>query len=155
MELNMASLIVFLLSVAFAALTGVQFSPGEWYETLIKAPWTPPNWLFAPVWTLLYIAIAVAGWYIWLSIPRTLSMPLVLWIVQLILNTAWSWLFFGLHRPDLALIDIGLLLASIIYFAFTAWPVNHLSTWLFVPYILWVSYATSLNLYIWYFNNPI
>lgn len=147
----MASLIVFLAAVAAAALTGSRFSPGDWYEALVKPPWNPPNWLFGPVWTLLYIGIAVAGWRVWRASPR-LSPALTLWIVQLVLNTAWSWLFFGLHRPGLAFVDITLLLLTIVAFVFAARPLDRVASWLFVPYGLWVAYAASLNLYIWRFN---
>lgn len=149
----MWSLIVFLLAVTATALTGMFFPPGAWYETLIKPRWTPPNWLFGPAWTVLYIAIATAGWYVWRSVPQALSLPLILWVTQLVFNAAWSWLFFGLHRPDLALIDSGLMLATIIAFAIVAWPVSPISTWLFIPYGLWVAFATALNAYIWYFNS--
>lgn len=150
----MTSLIVFLAAVAAAALTGSRFSPGDWYEALVKPPWNPPNWLFGPVWTLLYIGIAVAGWRVWRA-SRRLSPALVLWIVQLVLNTAWSWLFFGLHQPDLAFVDITLLLLTIVAFVFAARPLDRVASWLFVPYGLWVAYAASLNLYIWRFNPAV
>ena len=81
-----------------------------------------------------------------------MSAALVLWVVQLGLNTAWSWLFFGLHRTGLALVDIALLLLVIVAFLFAAWPINRVASWLFVPYALWVGYAASLNLFIWHFN---
>lgn len=148
----MWSLLVFFAAVAAAALTGSQFSPGDWYEALAKPSWTPPDWLFGPVWTVLYIAIAVAGWLVWRGASRQVSAALVLWVVQLGLNTAWSWLFFGLHRTGLALVDIALLLLVIVAFLFAAWPIRRAASWLFVPYALWVGYAASLNLFIWHFN---
>lgn len=148
----MPSLLLFLALVAAAAVTGSRFSPGEWYESIVKAPWTPPSWLFGPVWTVLYLGIAVAGWRVWRNTSRRPSPALVWWGVQLVLNTAWSWFFFGLHRPDLALVDIALLLGTIVAFALTAWPVDRLATWLFVPYGLWVAYATTLTFYVWRFN---
>lgn len=143
------ALLGFLAATAATAFFASRFEPGQWYETLTKPPWTPPDWLFAPVWALLYLGIAVAGWLVWREAPRTLSAPLALWVAQLVLNAAWSWLFFGLHRPGAALVDIVLLLAAILAFIVAARPVSRAAAWLFVPYALWVGYATTLNLYIW------
>src|SRR5687768_7302876 len=102
------SLIVFIALVAAAAVTGAQFEPGEWYAQLTKPSWTPPNWLFGPVWTALYVAIAIAGWRAWVSTGARWTPALAAWVVQLVLNTLWSWLFFGLHKPGLALFDLSL-----------------------------------------------
>src|SRR5688572_33129170 len=85
---NAASLVVFFILVAAAAIFGSRFEPGEWYEHLVKAPWTPPNWVFAPVWTLLYISIALAGWLVWRA-KKGVSTALALWLGQLLLNAAW------------------------------------------------------------------
>jgi tryptophan-rich sensory protein len=145
------SLLVFLAIVAAAAFTGTQFMPGGWYAALEKPSWTPPNWLFSPVWTLLYIAIAVAGWLVWRK-TRKIGAPLAIWFAQLVLNAAWSWLFFGVHRTGLALADIVLMLALIAAFIATARRESRLAAGLFIPYFLWVAYATSLNLAIWRMN---
>jgi tryptophan-rich sensory protein len=150
----MKSFIAFLLAVAGVAFTASRFRPGEWYMALQKPAWTPPNWLFAPVWTLLYVAIAVAGWLVWRRLEGQPSAPLIFWVAQLVLNGLWSWLFFGLHRPGLALIDIVLLEAAIIGFAISALPTARLAAGLFVPYAVWVGYATALNLFIWQANRP-
>lgn len=149
----MPALLVFVLVVAAAAVFGAQFMPGAWYAALLKPAWTPPNWLFGPVWTLLYIAIAFAGWRVWRAAHARRPLALGLWWAQWLCNGLWSWLFFGLHRPDLALIDIGLLLACIVAFVVVAWRIDRIAAWLFVPYAVWVSYASSLNLWIW-LNNP-
>ncbi|MSP37185.1 MAG: tryptophan-rich sensory protein [Deltaproteobacteria bacterium] len=138
--------------VAAAALSGAQFGPGPWYMALHKPAWTPPNWLFAPVWTALYIAIAVAGWSLWRSKAISITKPILIWLLQLILNALWSWLFFGLHRPDLALIDIIALLAAICCFIATAHKASQTAAWLFLPYALWVAIAAALNLAIWRLN---
>ena len=93
--------LIFLACVGLASFFGAQFVPGAWYEALQKPPLNPPNWIFAPVWSALYLAVAVAGWLVWRSGP-TSRLPLALWGSQLALNAAWSWLFFGLERPGLA-----------------------------------------------------
>jgi benzodiazapine receptor len=146
------SLIVFLAMVAAAALVGSQFGPGQWYVALQKPSWTPPNWLFGPVWTILYVAIALAGWSVWRSRALSITKPILLWLLQLVLNGLWSWLFFGLRRPDLALIDIVALLIAICWFIASAKKISRIGAWLFVPYALWVSFATALNFSIWQLN---
>jgi tryptophan-rich sensory protein len=146
------SLVVFVVLTAAAAAFGAQFAPGEWYAALDKPSWNPPNWLFGPVWTVLYLAIAVAGWRVWRKAPGKLSPALGLWIAQLLLNAAWSWAFFGLHEMGWALAEILLLLATITSFIVVARPVDRLASWLFVPYGLWVSFATVLNFTLWRLN---
>jgi tryptophan-rich sensory protein len=148
----MSSFLIFLAMVAAAALVGIEFGPGAWYEALQKPSWTPPNWLFAPVWSGLYIAIAVAGWSVWRSKAVSVTKPILLWLLQLILNGLWSWLFFGLHRPELALIDIVGLLATIGFFIASAIKISRPAAWLFVPYGLWVGFAAVLNFAIWRLN---
>jgi benzodiazapine receptor len=146
------SLLVFLAIVAASALVGSQFGSGSWYTALQKPDWTPPNELFAPVWTALYFAIAVAGWLVWRSKSIAVTRPILLWLLQLILNGLWSWLFFGLHRPDLALIDIVALLVTISCFIASAYRSSSIAAWLFVPYGLWVCFAAALNFAIWRLN---
>lgn len=147
----MFSLVVFIALVAAAAITGGQFMPGEWYAQLAKPSWTPPNWLFGPVWTVLYVAIAAAGWLVWRG-ERRAALPLALWVAQIVLNAAWSWLFFGLHRPGTAFAEIVVLLATIVGFAIAAWPVSRTASLLFVPYALWVGFASALNFAVWRLN---
>ena len=148
----MLSLIIFIILVAAASLIGAQFGPDAWYLELEKPAWTPPNWLFAPVWIVLYIGIAVAGWLVWRARNAGSSTALVLWTVQLLLNGLWSWLFFGLRRPDLAVADITALLIVICCFIVTSINISHYAAWLFVPYALWVGFATMLNFAIWWLN---
>ena len=151
----MKSLALFLVAVFAVAFTASRFRPGEWYQALQKPPWTPPDWLFAPVWTVLYLAIAVAGWLVWRGRDgpgSTASSALSFWVAQLVLNGLWSWLFFGLRRPDLALLAIVLLDTAIVGFVVSALPVSRLAAGLFVPYGLWVAYATALTLFIWQAN---
>ena len=142
----------FLLLVAVAGAFGAVFQPGAWYAELRKPPLTPPNWLFGPVWTLLYVGIAVAAWLVWRS-RRGGSGPLALWAVQLVLNALWSWLFFGLQRPGLALLDIGALLALVVATTAAFFRVRTGAGALFVPYVGWVGFATYLNAGIWLLNR--
>lgn len=148
---SLPSLLVFTALVVLTASAGAFFEPGAWYQQLAKPAWNPPNAVFAPVWTALYVAIAVAGWLVWRRRSRMVP-ALHLWLAQLVLNWMWSFLFFGLHRPDLALIDVVLLLATIVAFIITAARHSAVASWLFVPYALWVAFATSLNLTIWRLN---
>jgi tryptophan-rich sensory protein len=145
------SLLVFVALVAAAALSGGQFRPGAWYAALAKPSWTPPGWLFGPVWAVLYLMIAVAGWLVWRA--EGLRAALMVWGVQLALNGAWSWLMFGRQAIGLALIDILAMLAAIIAFIVLAWPVSRPAAGLFVPYLAWVSFATALNATIWRMNG--
>ncbi|MCM2270608.1 MAG: tryptophan-rich sensory protein [Thermoanaerobaculia bacterium] len=140
----MPALLAFVALVALAALPGVAFEPGGWYASLDKPAWTPPASLFGPVWAALYAAVAVAGWALWRRTGGRFTPALGLWGAQLVLNAAWSWIFFGLHRPGWALLDIGLLFACIVAFIWSARRASPLSAALFVPYALWVGFATVL-----------
>jgi len=150
---NALLLLGFLAAVAAAALMGAQFQPGDWYAGLEKPFFNPPNWIFGPVWSVLYVGIAVAGWLVWRH--RGGAPLLLLWAAQLVLNLLWSWIFFGLHRPALALVDIGLLLSSIVAFAVLAWPVSRAAAWLFACYGAWVAFAMLLNAAIWRLNPAV
>jgi len=116
------SLGVFILLVFAAASTGAVFKPGEWYETLDKPGWTPPNWLFPIAWAVLYLLIALAGWYVWKA--DGLGLAVMVWGVQLVLNAAWSYFMFGARRIDLAMYDVAGMLISIIAFMMLAWPLS-------------------------------
>ena len=139
----LVSLILIGAIVACAAATGSLFSPGEWYERLNKPSWTPPGWVFPVVWTTLYIMIAAAGWLVWNA--QGLALAMVLWGLQIVLNGLWSWLFFGLRRMDLALLDAVLMWLAIAGFIAVAFPVSEIAALLFVPYLIWVTVAIALN----------
>lgn len=103
-------LIVWLVLCFGAGALGAGFGPGEWYARLSKPGWTPPGWLFAPVWTVLYALMAVAAWLVSTQREsRGRRLPVMLFSLQLAANAAWPWLFFGLQRPGLALVDLVLL----------------------------------------------
>lgn len=146
------SLIFFLvLTIGGGLLIGFMTRPGEWYGKLSKPWFTPPNRVFAPVWTLLYVMIAIAGWRTFMRDP--LGAPMTLWTLALALNFAWSPIFFRLHRQLAALFVILALLATIIAFVAMAWPQDALSALLFTPYVAWVFFATILNAAFWRLNN--
>lgn len=123
----------------------------EWYADLTKPAWQPPGSLFGPVWTALYVLIAMAG-SIALSRGGWLSRPVLLWVAQLVLNLGWSVAFFGLQSVGGALMVIVVLWAVILGYIVAAWPVSRISSFLFVPYLAWVSFASLLNAAIWLEN---
>jgi translocator protein len=135
-----------------AAVAG-QFTPGAWYEQLAMPDWTPPDWLFGPVWTVLYGLMAVAAWMIWQQKGLSgASFALGLFGFQLALNLAWSWLFFGLQEIGLALADIVALWAAILLTIVAFWRENRVAGGLLMPYLLWVTFAAALNFEIWRLN---
>jgi tryptophan-rich sensory protein len=142
------------LVLCFAAPALGAFSmPDAWYASLRKPPWNPPGWVFGPVWTLLYAMMAVAAWLVWrrggLAAQRG---PLAWFLVQLALNAAWTPLFFGLHRPDWAFLDIVLLWIAIAATLASFRRVHRGAAWLLVPYLAWVSFAAVLNFTLWRLN---
>jgi len=145
------SLGVFLVGVVgIGMLIGIATPPGEWYAGLAKPPFNPPNWLFAPVWTILYILIAIVGWRTWRRNPSGMAMKL--WLVQMALNFAWSPTFFAAHATAAALVIVILLLALILWFIDTVRSNDRPSALMFVPYALWTGFATLLNASILYLN---
>ena len=153
---TMASLLAlagFLALVMLVASSGAVFRPGAWYETLAKPGWTPPDWLFPVAWTVLYLMIAVAGWLAWRQAGLAAAgLAFSLYFLQLALNAAWSWLFFGLHRMDLALVDVLALWLAIAGTIVAFHAVRPLAAWLLVPYLVWVTYAAALNFTVWRMN---
>jgi tryptophan-rich sensory protein len=122
----------------------------HWYPALAKPPWTPPSWLFGPVWTLLYALMAVAGWMAWRE-GRSNAATLA-FLLQLALNAAWPWIFFAQRRIDLALACIAALVAAIVLTMRAFWRTSPGAAVLLLPYLVWVLYATSLNAAIAYLN---
>lgn len=148
-----ALLLVACVGVSFIpGLVGARFEPGAWYAALDMPPATPPAWVFPIVWPVLYAAMGVALYLVLTAARPVPAAPLALFAGQLVLNGAWSWLFFGLRRPDLALIDIVLLLAAVIATTALFWRRRRGAGALLLPYLLWVGYATYLNAAIWWLN---
>ncbi|MEM7227449.1 MAG: TspO/MBR family protein [Planctomycetota bacterium] len=147
-------LMIFVALVAAAAYIGAQFTPGEWYATLHRPPLAPPNWIFGPVWTVLYLCIAIAAFLMWRSPNEKRRLPAtMLWCCQLTLNALWSWLFFGLERPGVALIEIMVLLVMCIATMRMFLTIRKSAGLLFLPYVVWVSFATYLNAGFWFLNR--
>ena len=145
-----------LLCLGAGALGGFATSRSleTWYPTLIKPSWNPPDAVFAPVWTTLYLLMGVAGWLIWRAPARpSRRRALILFAVQLLLNSLWSMLFFGLRSPGLALVEIVLLWLAILATMVSARDVSRAAAWLLAPYLAWVSFATVLNASIWRLNG--
>lgn len=144
-----------MICFAAAGLGGLVTTPNvpNWYAQLAKPAWTPPSGVFGPVWTLLYLMMAVAAWLIWRQAGLVAArLPLGLFAVQLVLNSLWSILFFGLHSPGAAFVDIVLLWAAILATAVAFYRRSRWAGGLLVPYLLWVSFATALNFTIWRMN---
>jgi len=132
-----------LLVVGGGAAIGMATGPDEWYVRLAKPAFNPPSWLFAPVWTCLYVLIAIGGWRV--SRGDRSRLLIGLWWAQLALNFAWSPVFFAAHAIGPALVVILLLLAMIIAFVIAARSRDRVASWLFVPYAAWVAFASLLN----------
>lgn len=137
------SLIVTIILCFAIAAFGAVFKPDAWFEALNKPTWMPPDAVFAPVWTVLYTFIAFSLWQLWLSDRK--NQVIVFFVLQLLFNGLWSWLFFGLHQPVAALIDIILLVITLSFTIRLAWPLNRLATYLLLPYLAWVIFASFLN----------
>ena len=140
---NVALVFFLILTVGGGLLIGFLVRPGEWYAKLTKPWFTPPNRIFAPVWTLLYVIIAVAGWHTFMRDPSGAAM--IVWIIALALNFFWSPVFFGAKRPTAALAVILALLVLILAFIGLSWAYDGLSALLFTPYAVWVAFAAALN----------
>ena len=150
-----------IIAIAIPLLTGFASSfftvtgEGSWYQTLEKPSWNPPGWVFAPVWTTLYILMGIALFLVWKTEINNSSKRIALFLFgwQLVLNFFWSYIFFGRQQPGWAFVEIVILwltiLATIISFA----PINKVAAWLLVPYISWVSFAGILNYTIWSLNK--
>lgn len=147
------ALFLFVAACLATGSTGAIFRAADWYERLAKPAWRPPNRIFAPVWTALYLAMAVSGWLAWReSGVSGAPLAMVLYGVQLVLNAAWSPLFFGMRRPDLAFYEILLLWLSIAATMILFQHICAASAWLLAPYLAWVTFAAALNFSIWRLN---
>jgi benzodiazapine receptor len=144
------------LGVGFISGMATQSGVKTWFPTLVKPIFNPPSWVFAPVWSLLYIFMGIAAGRIWGRIDsdrENVRKALLFFAIQLGLNALWSILFFGLHNPLLALIEI-VVLWLMIYETYAKFiRIDKIAGWLFIPYLLWVSFATILNASLWWLNK--
>ena len=150
---RLLSLAVFLALVVLASWLGAQFPSGEYYALINKPTWAPPAWLFAPVWAVLYALMALAMWRVWESGQQARTGALAWWLIQLVFNVAWTWLFFGLTRTGWAMAELGILIGLVILCMRAFWPVSRPATWLLLPYVLWLLFALALNFSIWSLNG--
>lgn len=128
-------------------------SLGSWYHSLAKPSWNPPEVVFAPVWSVLYILMAVAAWLVWRRGSETEVVPaMTTYFGQLVLNVLWPLIFFGLRLPGWAVVDIILLWVGIVLAMVQFGKVSKISAWLLVPYLAWVTFAAALNATIWHIN---
>ena len=135
---------VFIAAVlSLGLLIGTNNIPGEWYQSLAKPTFNPPNWVFAPVWSILYVVIGGVGARMFLAHRHTAAMRL--WLAQMILNFLWSPLFFGMQDISSALIVVIALLIAVAAFVIASWQRDRISALLFLPYFAWVAFATVLN----------
>lgn len=138
------------LCVGGGSLIGTMNLPGAWYEGLAKPFFNPPNWLFGPVWTVLYAMVAFAGWRTWLRGYKGLAMQI--WFLQLAVNFTWSPMFFGAQMLGLALLIIGVMIALTVIFIQLTWKADRLTALLMLPYLAWISFAGLLNASLWWMN---
>ena len=126
---------------------------GLFYAQLIQPTWAPPAWLFGPVWSVLYAFMAVAAWLVWRQHGfQNACRALAFFVLQLVANALWTWLFFGLHRGALALAEIAVLWLLIVASFVSFWPLQRMATLMLLPYLAWVSFASALTLSLWRLN---
>lgn len=147
-------LLGWLVASLAAGWIGSRYMPGAWYAALAKPSWTPPAAVFAPVWTVLYVLMGVAAWLVWRQAGFTgAGWALWLFIVQLVLNALWSYLFFGAHRINLAFVEIAVLWGVILIVAVLFWREARIAGLLMLPYLAWVGFASCLTFALWQLNR--
>lgn len=146
-----------LLTFSAAGIGAVaSMNAADFYVQLARLGWAPPSWLFGPVWSVLYLAMAVAAWLVWQEREsRNVRAALVLYVVQLALNALWSWLFFAWHFGAAAFVEILLLWPFIVATLIAFWRVRRLAGLLLLPYLLWVTFAAALNFSVWQLNPQV
>ena len=149
-----AGLVVAFIAAAIGGAASIQ--AGSFYTQLLRPDWAPPPEIFGPVWTVLYVLMGIAAWLVWrVGGFHAAKSALTLFLAQLALNALWTWLFFAWHRGALAFADILLLWALIVATLISFWRVRPLAGALLVPYLLWVSFASALNFYVWQLNPQV
>ena len=153
MKKSAVGLILWIVVSMGAGLVGSRFMPGEWYASLAKPSWNPPSYVFGPVWTTLYILMGISAWLVWRKVGFSgAASVLGLFLVQLVLNSLWSYLFFGIHQPGLALIEIVILWSVILVITIGFWRISVIAGIILLPYLCWVGFASVLNLQLWRLN---
>ena len=153
--LGLAGWLVLTFAAAAAGAQG-SMSAQSLYDQLVQPAWAPPPWVFGPVWSILYAMMAIAAWLVWRSAElRVVRVPLALFVVQLLLNALWSWLFFAWSLGGWAFADILLLWVLIISTLIAFWRIRPVAGLMLVPYLLWVGFAAVLNLVLWQLNPDV
>lgn len=153
---NTLGFLGFCAAVIAVASTGAIFRPGELYKGLKKPSWRPPDWLFGPAWTMLYLTIAIAGWLVWRDFGfGEASGAFTLYFLQLLLNMLWSPLFFGLRRPDIEMAELVVLWISTAMTIAAFWSLSETAALLLLPYFAWVTFAGALNFVISQLRFPL
>lgn len=152
--MNYYRLIISLVLPQLAGVAGsmpAAESVGGWYSVIEKSPLSPPNWVFGPVWIILYFLMGLSIYFIWNKIDENKKIKniLILFFVHLLFNAVWSPIFFGLKNPGVALVDLIVVWLLAVLLAFKFWGISRISTYLFIPYLLWISFAIYLNFHIW------
>jgi tryptophan-rich sensory protein len=153
---RIAIVVIICLAVGYLSGMVTRASITTWYPTLVKPSFNPPNWIFAPVWTSLYVMMGVAAGLIWNQITTqksAVTKALQFFIIQLVLNALWSYLFFGLHNLMLATIEVVLLWLMIFETYSQFAKINKTASYLMLPYLAWVSFASVLTASIWWLNK--
>lgn len=146
---SLAAFLVFTMGIG--ALIGASNAPGDWYEGIAKPSFNPPNWIFGPVWTLLYALVAIAGWRTWQKGPQ--GLPMQIWFLQMAVNFTWSPVFFTLHQMGVAGLIIGAMVLLTLVFIQMTWKPDRLTALLMLPYLAWISFAGVLNTTLWWINT--
>ena len=153
---RIAIAVIVCLTVGYSSSTVTKTGVETWYPTLIKPAFNPPNWVFMPVWTLLFVLMGIAAGLVWDKIKEQnieVKKALGFFLIQLALNAIWSYLFFGLKNPMLALIEIALLWLMIYETYLKFIKINKIAGYLLIPYMVWVGFAAILNASIWWLNK--
>jgi translocator protein len=155
--MDILKLVISIVICEFAGIIGSFFtmkSIPNWYKKIKKPSFNPPNWIFGPVWTLLYFLMGISLYLIWNSNKNLdISLAVIIFSIQLILNIAWSMIFFKLKSPKYAFIEIIFLFISILATIIIFYQISRIASYMLIPYILWVSFASILNFYVWILNK--
>ena len=152
-RMNVLGLVLWVLAALAAGWIGSNFTPGDWYASLVKPSWNPPSSVFAPVWTTLYVLMGIGAWLVWSRAGFSgARFALTLFLVQLGLNALWSYLFFGVQRPAFAFAEIVVLWCAILATMIGFWKIRPVAGALLIPYLGWVSFASVLNFVLWRLN---
>lgn len=143
-----------ILLALLAGMSGAAAGPDAWYDGIRKPTWNPPGSVFGPVWTFLYITMGVAAWLVWSRRNEAaVGLALGLFVIQLLFNSAWSWIFFRFHRIDLAFYELVVLWLLVLATLRAFWSIRPAAGWLLVPYLAWVTFAGYLNFTLWRLNR--